>query len=79
MMNWSNTFEKSAFSFSFLKNNIVGLNNQTSTFTSINSKESFIFTDKNLQQFKDFQLSGTDFYFSVEKNISKFKLYSTKF
>jgi len=79
MMNWSNTFEKSAFSFSFFKNNIIGLNNQTLTFTSINSNESYIFTDKNLQQFKDFQLSGTDFYFSEEKKISKFKLFSTKF
>ena len=79
MLNWSNTFTKTASKFSFLKDNIIGLNNQTLTFTSINSNESYIFTDKNLQQFKDFQVSGTDFYFSVEKKISKFKLYSTKF
>lgn len=78
MLNWSNTFEKSAVSFSFLKENIVGLNNQTLTFTSISSNESDIFTNKTLQQFKDFQLSGTDFYFSGEKKISKFKLFSTK-
>ena len=79
MLNWSNTFIKTATNFSFSNDNIIGLNNQTLTFTSISSNERNIFTSKTLEQFQDFQMIGFDLYFSKGKKISKFKLISSKF
>jgi hypothetical protein len=78
MLNWSNTFTKTASKFSFSKDNIIGLNNQTMTFTSISSNENNKLSSKTLSEFQDFRVSGTDFYFSGEKKISKFKLISSK-
>ncbi len=79
MLNWSNTFTKTATNFSFSNDNIIGLNNQTLTFTSISSNERNKFTSKTLEQFQDFQMNGTELYFSGGKKISKFKLISAKF
>jgi hypothetical protein len=78
MLNWSNTFTKTATNFSFSNDNIIGLNNQTLTFTSISSNENNKLSNKTLSEFQDFRVSGTDFYFSGGKKISKFKLISSK-
>jgi len=78
MLNWSNTFTKTAKSFAFSKDNIIGLNNQTMTFTSISSNENNKLSNKSLAEFQVFQIVGSDFYFSGGKKISKFKLISIK-
>ncbi len=79
MLNWSNTFKKTGTVFSFSYDNIIGLNSQILTFTSISSNEKNKFTSKILEQFQDFQMIGFDLYFSEGKKISKFKLISSKF
>lgn len=76
MLNWSNSFNITASSFSFFSDTIIGLNNQTLTFTSIINNENHKLNSKTLSEFQNFQVNGKDFYFSGGKKISKFKLIS---
>jgi len=79
MLNWSNTFNKPSKQAAFWNNNIIGFSSDSLNFLNINSNENSKFQVSNYENFLNLQIVGSDFYFSKDLRISKYKLNNIKF
>ena len=79
MLNWSNTFKKPAKFCALWKENIIGFEPNSLNFININTNEKTNIPLSEIIKFTNFQVNGSDFYFVVDKKISKFTFNSTKF
>ena len=79
MLNWSNTFKKPAKQCALWKENIIGFESNSLNFNNINTNEKTNILLSGMIKFNNFQVIGSDFYFVVDKKISKFTFNSPKF